>query len=305
MKNLRSWLAFHEQAFKHSLSFLWRERWSTAMTVMVIAMALMLSSLFWVLTDNVSRLTADWQRSGHISLYLDASLSSADEMSLLERVQKTLGVGEATLKTPEQGLAALQTQEGMQDIMRYLPENPLPAVIDVTPAATLNSAAEIKQLYQTLQTYPHVEQAKLDMEWVSRLFAFLNVVSTLAHMLMLMLALAVVLIIGNTLRLIIQDRHEEMTVLRLVGACDAFIMRPFLYSGVCYGAMAALLAIICVDLFIFSLDSGINQLFASYQMHYTLSGMSFSQMCLLMILAITLGWLGARFSVMRYIRSSG
>lgn len=299
--NTRAWMAFHKQALKNSLAFLWSERWSTLMTVMVIAMTLMLSSLFWVFTDNVSRLTIDWQRSGHISLYLDIDLSAADEASLLARVRATPGVGEANVKTPAEGLAALQAQEGMQDIMRYLPENPLPAVVDVMPAATITSAAAIQQLYQTIKAYPHVEQAKLDMEWVGRLFAFLSFVTKLAHALMAMLAVAVVLIIGNTLRLIIHDRYDEIMVLKLVGAGDAFIMRPFLYSGVLYGLLAAILAVICVDLFVLSLDVGINQLFASYQMHYTLSGMSISQTCLLVLFAILLGWLGARLSVKRHI----
>ncbi|MDP3706350.1 MAG: permease-like cell division protein FtsX [Legionellaceae bacterium] len=301
MMTMRSWIAFHKQAFLNSLAFLWRGRWSTLMTVLVIAMTLMMSAMFWVVTNNVSRLTVDWRQSGRISLYLDVGLSEADEASLLARVRATPGVGEASVKTSAEGLAALQMQDGMQDIMHYLPENPLPAVIDVMPAPTVHSAEVIAALYQTIKTYPHIEQAKLDMEWIGRLFAFFSFVTKLVHSLMVMLAIAVVLIIGNTLRMIIHDRHDDIVVLKLVGAGDAFIMRPFLYTGVLYGLLAAIVAVICVDLFVLSLDAGLNQLFASYQIHYTLSGMSMGQTGLLVMCAILLSWLGARLSVKKHI----
>ncbi|MDP3562249.1 MAG: permease-like cell division protein FtsX [Legionellaceae bacterium] len=299
--NMKSWIAFHKQALQQSIGFICKQPLPTLMTTVIIALTLSLASLFWIFSDAITQLTTNWQRSSHISLYLDTSVSSGEVDSLVERITTTAGVGEVNLKTPQQGLEILQAQEGMQDVMLYLPENPLPTVIDVIPAVTINTPKAIEQLFGVLKSYQHVEQAKLDIESINHLFTFLNFISKLMHALMIMLALAVVLVIGNTLRLIIQDRHDEIMVLKLIGAGDAFIMRPFLYSGIWYGLIAAILAVICVDLFVFSLNTKINQLVVYYQMHFSLSGMSIAQSILLFLIATTLGFLGARFSVKRHL----
>lgn len=301
LTKLRELLAFHAQAALSSFNALCRKPLATIMTVTVIAITLALPALFWVFSDNMKQLTLDWQRSGHISLYLKPAIPSADERSLLARVNKTAGVGQATLKSSAEGLAELQQQEGMQDIMHYLPENPLPAVIDVIPALDIDTPEKVEQLYVQLKAYPQVEQAKLDMQWLSRLHAIMRFVTTLAHGLMVLLALAVMLIVGNTLRLAIHHRYEEIQVLKLIGATDSFIVRPFLYTGIWYGLGGAILAVLLVNIFILSLTIAANQLAALYQMHYSLVGLSLRQIVFMLTIAIMLGWLGARLSVKRQL----
>ena len=288
---------FHKQALKQSLVFFKREPLTTVMTVLVIAITLMLSSLFWMGSEALSRLSVEWSQSGHITLYLDISISHADEDELLSRIRATPGVSTVDLKTPTQGLEDLSKQEGMQDIMHYLPDNPLPTVIDVTPESSLNTKDSILNLYETIKSYPHVEQAKMDMEWVDHLFSLFEFLTQMTRVIMLLLALAVVLIIGNTIRLVIHERQDEITVLKLIGAGKSFIMRPFLYSGIWYGLLASMLAVACVNFVIFILDSSISQLFESLGMQYTLALMSIGQMGILMLCATGLGWLGARWSV--------
>lgn len=273
------------------------------MTVVVIAIALALPALFWVFSDNLTHLTADWQRSGHISLYLQPGLTDVEQKRILKAVQTTQGVGSATLKSSQAGLAELVEQEGMHDIMQYLPENPLPAVINVSPALTVDSPAKLDLLSRQLRSLSQIADAKVDMEWIGRLHAILGVVAKVANALLALLALAVLLIIGNTLRLAIQNRQEEIQILKLVGATDPFILRPFLYSGIWYGLAGALVAVFLVNIFILSLGLVVNQLAVVYQMHYPLSGLSIRQILLLVLFAIILGWLGARLSVKRQLAS--
>ena len=303
LKPLRAWLAYHVQAAVASLNSLWRTPVATAMTVLVIAITLVLPALFWVMTDNMNQLMMSWQRGGHVSLYLKSPLPSADETAFLLRVQHTTGVAQATLKSSADGLAELQKEEGMQDMMRFLPDNPLPALIEVTPTLDVNTADKLDQLYATLKAYPQVEFAKLDLQWVNRLRAILGVVNQLAHGLMILLALAVILIIGNTLRMAIHHRHEEIQVLKLIGAKDSFILRPFLYSGIWYGLAGALFAVLLVNIFILSLTVVVNQLAAAYQMHYSLIGLSVRQIFLLVLSAVILGWFGACLSVRKQLAS--
>lgn len=303
LKTTQSLFAYHVHAAAHSFNLLCRKPLATMMTLIVIAIALALPALFWVFTDNLSRLTIGWQRGGHISLYLKTSLSEAEQKLLVQKIQETEGVGQAKLKSAAQGLAELTQQEGMHDIMRYLPENPLPPVIEIVPALNIDSAAKLDLLSRHLKELPQVEQVKLDMEWIGRLHAILGFAAKLANALMALLALAVVLIIGNTLRLAIQNRQEEIQILKLIGATDPFILRPFLYSGIWYGLGGALLAIFLVNIFILSLGVVLNQLVVAYQMHYPLFGLSMRQILLLVSFAIILGWLGARLSVKRQLAS--
>lgn len=293
----------HAQAAINSFHLLYKRPVANCMTIIVIAIALALPAIFWVFADNFSQLTTDWQRGGHISLYLKPGISEIQQKKLLETVRKTQGVEKADLKSSAAGLAELSKQEGMQDIMRYLPENPLPAVIDVLPTMLENSPAKLDLLTRNLRALPRVDQAKLDMEWISRLHAILGFIAKVAKALMVLLAMAVVLIIGTTLRLAIQSRQEEIQILKLIGASDPYIIRPFLYSGVWYGVAGALLAILIVNLILLSVGAAVNQLIVAYQMHYRLVGLSIRQILILLFFAIILGWLAARLSVRRQLAS--
>ncbi|WP_019218008.1 permease-like cell division protein FtsX [Legionella tunisiensis] len=303
LKNLRTLSAYHLQAANSSLNLLCRKPLATMMTVIVIAIALTLPTLFWVFTDNLEQLTINWQRGGHISLYLKSPLSEAEQTAFVARVRATEGVGNVVLKSPEEGLAELQRQEGMHDIMRYLPENPLPAMMDVIPALAVNTPAQMEQLFTRLKAYPQVEQAKLDMQWITKLHAILGFATKIAHALMALLASAVVLIIGNTLRLAIHNRHEEIQVLKLIGATDPYIARPFLYTGMWYSLAGAIMAVFFVNIFMLSVAVAVKQLAAAYQMHYPIMGLSVKQAYLLVIVSTMLGWLGARLSVKQQLAS--
>jgi cell division transport system permease protein len=303
IKKLQMLFAFHIQAATQSLNYLCNQPLATLMTSIVIAIALALPTLFWVFRDNLDQLTADWQRGGHISLYLKSNLIESEQKQILQHVRETQGVSQASLKSSDQGLSELTQQEGMQDIMRYLPENPLPPVITVLPDRLIDSPAKLDLLSRQLQTIVGIEQSKVDMEWIRRLDALLGFATRFANALLILLALAVVLIIGTTLRLALHKRQEEIQVLKLIGAKDSFIFRPFLYSGVWYGAIGAIFAIFLVNTFILSLGMVFNQLVVVYQMHYSLNLLSIRQLLLLASFAIILGWLGACLSIKRQLVS--
>ncbi|MBI2786776.1 MAG: cell division protein [Legionella longbeachae] len=303
LKRSQSIFAYHLQAAVHSLNLLCRKPVATIMTSIVIAIALALPALFWVFSDNLSKLTASWNRGGHISLYLKPGLSNTEQQLVLQKVRDANGVAQVSLKSSADGLSELTQQEGMQDIMRYLPENPLPALIDVIPTLVVDSPAKLDLLSHQLQTIAQVDNAKVDMEWISRLHALFGFAAKFSNALLALLAMAVIVIVGTTLRLAVHSRQEEIQVLKLVGAKDSFILRPFLYSGVWYGAIGAIFAIFLVNIFVLSLGTAVNQLASVYQMHYPLTSLSMRQILLLVLFAIILGWIGACLSVKRQLAS--
>lgn len=297
LKKLSPLVSYHLQAASSSLNALCQRPLGTGLTVIVIAIALTLPGLFWVFTDNLQQLTANWQRGSHISAYLKPALPKPEQAKILAKILVTPGVGKALLKSPEEGLDELQHQEGMQDIMRYLPDNPLPPVIEIIPSPSINTPALMEGLFTRIKSLPDVEQAKLDMEWISRLHAILGFITKGAHALMALLACAVILVIGNTLRLAIHNQHEEIQVLKLIGATDPYIARPFLYAGIWYSLAGAILAVFIINIFMLSLAVTARDLAAAYQMHYSLTGITVKQAYLLVLVSTILGWLGARLSV--------
>lgn len=297
LKKIHSLFSYHLHAASFSLNLLCRKPLSTLITIVVIALTLTLPSLFWICTSNLAAITKSWQKNGHISLYLKPSLSSAEEAQVLKEIASTPGVGHATLITKEEGLKMLQAQEGMGNIMQYLSENPLPAVIEIAPSLALSNADQIEQLYTQLKANPHVEQAKLDMDWISRLQSLLSFAKRIVHAIMILLALVVILVIGNTLRLAIHNRQEEVRVLKLIGATNPFIARPFLYSGIWYSLGGALLAILFVNICLLSFAFAMNELVQAYEMHYPFVSLSVKQAYLLVLTSTVLGWIGAKLSI--------
>lgn len=300
LASLRTRLAAHWKAAKDSLLLLGRQPIASAMTVISIASILTLPAIFLELTDNVGYWTSKWQKDEHISLYLKPDLSLDQQMVVLKQVQALPLVEHATLKTPQEGLQELSLQEGMQDVMHDLSQNPLPAVIEITPHVFHSDEAR-QQFYTTLQGLNLVEQVKMDMQWLKRIEAILSFLAAMAHGLMLLLAFAVIFIIANTLRQTVYHRHEEILVLKLIGAKDSYILRPFLYSGVLYGLMSACLAILFTQLFTLKIGMAVNQLTQAFQTQYLLSGITLVQMLSLIAFAAGLGWLGACLSVKRQL----
>lgn len=303
LNHVRSLASYHLQAASNSLNSLCRKPLSTTLTVLVIAIALTLPALFWVISDNLERLTTNWQQGSRLTLYLKANLTTTEQSKFIDELRAVEGVAKVDLKSADESLAELQQQEGMHDIMRFLPENPLPALIEITPTASFINTSKLEQLSAQLKAYPQVEQAKVDMEWVNRLNAIFSFVRKMAHALMILLASAVVLIVGNSLRLAVHNRFEEIQVLKLIGATDFFIIRPFLYSGIWYSLAGAILAVLFVNIFMLSLTVSIKHLAIVYQMHSPIMGLSVKQAYLIVFFSTILGWIGARLAVKKQLAS--
>jgi cell division transport system permease protein len=285
--------ARHRQAAASSFSIVWQTPFSSIVTIAVIAVALTLPTLFWIVSNNLKSVAAYDQHNAHIALYLKRQATPEEMNATLLKVRGVAGVKEALLKTPEQGLQEFVKQEGMQEVVQYLPENPLPGTIDLIPLAVDDKPLEISRLISTLKALPLVEQVKVDGEWIQRLNALMSLIHILSHSAMCLLSVAVVLVIGNTLRLAFHYRQEELTVLKLIGATDGYILRPFLYLGVWYGVLGALGAILLVTIFLYHLGIAVQTFASLYQVSYTFIGLTIQQSYLLILFSAMLGMIAA------------
>jgi len=298
---LVSYLSHHLQMFIASLGYLSRQPVSTLMTSAVIAIALALPAGLYVALDNISQLSAGWDGSTQISLFLkhDVELKQAEKLATRLRLSKE--IEKVVIIDRDKGLKQFQSISGFGDAIQFLDENPLPHVITVQPVIEHQRPDKVVHLVNTLQQESLVELAQLDMQWVKRLYTLLDVARRGVWIIGSLLGLAVLLIIGNTIRLDIQNRREAIEVSKLIGASDAFIRRPFLYTGLWYGLSGGLLAWLLIAISLGIMAEPVQTLATLYHSSYELSGLSHNNIAVLIMISCALGLGGSWLAVGRHL----
>lgn len=294
-----AWLESHRASLADSLRRLGKQPIGSLFTCLVMAVALSLPMGLSLLLNNVERLGGSWQRAAQISLYLKLDASSRDGEALREQIKGMPGVAEADYVSREQALDEFQQQSGLGEALRELPDNPLPGVVVVTPSEVDKPALEA--LRQRLAELPRVEVAQLDLVWVERLAAILKLGDRFVFGLTVLLVSALLLVIGNTIRLHIENRRTEIEVIKLVGGTDSYVRRPFLYMGALYGLGAGLLAWGILAFGLNWLNDAVVGLSGLYGSDFALAGVPGSDGLSLLIGAVLLGYIGAWIAVARHL----
>lgn len=297
----RAYRTHHQLVAKDSLMRLLKQPVGSLMTWLVIAIALALPAGLYVSLSNVEKISAGWDGAAQISLYLDHRVSQEVGEKLTEKLNQRDDITRAVYVSREQALAEFQALSDYGEVLEGLDENPLPAVIIITPVEQNNSATEVVELREELDAMVQVEQAQLDLEWVQRLYSMMTLVSQLTMALALMLSMGVLLVIGNTIRLSIENRRDEILVEKLVGATDSFVRRPFLYTGFWYGLGGGILASIFIAVSMAWLDAPVARLADLYQSDFQLLGLSFIDSVTLSLTGAMLGFMGAWIAVARHL----
>ncbi|MEP2600163.1 MAG: permease-like cell division protein FtsX, partial [Paraglaciecola sp.] len=206
-----------------SLGAMWRSRAASLMTIGVLGLSITLPTTLYVMVKNVEKISSGWEQASQISLFLKPNISQGDIDQLLKRIQLWPEIDAINYISAEQALNEFKDMSGFGDAIAYLDDNPLPNVVLVTPTSRHASPISARLLLDRLRDEREVDIGKLDIEWLERLHGILNVVKNLVSVVAALLFLAVVLIIGNTIRLNILNKKDEILVMKLVGATDAFI----------------------------------------------------------------------------------
>jgi cell division transport system permease protein len=291
----------HLQAFMNALGQLSRSYAASLFTFAVIGIALALPMGMNVLLNNLHNVTQGLRDSGQISLYLKTDISQQRLKDDLNIIKKNQQAGKVHYISPKDGLKDFAKQSGFSDVLSNLKHNPLPGVITVAPAAHLKSW-QTQQLFSQLKSLPGVDKAEFDMAWLNRLNGIINIGHRLATLLLVLFALAVLLIIGNTIRLTTAAHAQEINVIKLVGGTDGFIRRPFLYSGALYGFCGGIIAWFIVDIAMAFIDKPIAQLASLYGNQFHLDVMSLGATVILLFGGAALGLIASWFAVSRNIR---
>ena len=291
----------HQRTAVDSLLRLLSDPLGTVLAWLVMGIALALPLSLSLLLQNMQGLAQNVDEAGTMSLYLEAGLEPMRQEALAATLRDREDVRDVQLITPTQALEEFQRSSGFDDVLAGLQENPLPPVLVVTPQSL--DAAVVEGLQAYVSDLDGVDVAESDLAWLERLRTLVSLASRLALLLGVMLCLGVLLVIGNTIRLAIESRRTEIVVVKLVGGTDAYVARPFLYSGVWYGAGGGMIALLLSALCTLVLSGPYARLLGSYGANSQLQGLGLTNGFLVLVGAAGLGWLGAKLSVLRHLRA--
>lgn len=299
-QRLESWREHHRDVALESLRRLLATPLPSLMTLLVIAIALALPGGLFVLLKNAQAVSDGWEGSAQVSLFLTQRTSDADGRALAGELAKRADVKRTDFISREQALAEFREQSGLGNILQELGENPLPAVIVVYPA--VNDLQRAEKLRTDLTRQGEVDIAQLDAQWVQRLYAMLELGRRLVVALAIGLALAVLLVIVNTIRLAIESRRDEILIVKLVGGTDAYVRRPFLYTGFWYGLGGSLIALLLIQALLLWMDGPVRVVADLYRSQFALAGLGFDAALLMLAGSILTGVLGAALAVRQHLR---
>ncbi len=297
-----NWLNQHVQAIKLVLARMHNNKLSTFMISLVIAVAMSVPGLFYMGVDHLSKLSNHMQDETEISLFLklDANPNVASEIDAA--LAKNTAIKQYHLVTKDQAWKDLKAKAESNKIdneVSQLTKNPLPDAFFIQAKSA--DPATLEALKNELQGIPGVDQAVLNSEWAKRLSTILALGTKIILFIAALLAVALLIIIGNTVRMQILTQKDEIIVSKLIGATTGFIRTPFLYAGMVYGLLGGLLAMVILTLIVQLYNQSVTQLSHLYSSDFSLPWLNIPLYIAIVVASIFIGWLGSYLSVTRSI----
>lgn len=296
---ISAYLLHHLKSLLFSLDKIYQAPTTTIMTVAVIGITLSLPGGFYLFLKNIDAISGDFRSSSQISLYLGLDVSEKQALALEKQITKMVGVTSTRFISRESSLEEFRQNSGFGKSIDTLSSNPLPHTIIVEPVE--GDTFAVRNLLNTLEAMPEVDIAKLDTEWLERLYTIIEIAKRSVIIVTILFAFAVLLIIGNTIRLDIQNRYQEIIVTKLIGATDAFIRRPFLYGGIWYGLLGGIISWLIVEIGYLAIAGPLERLNLLYQSDMNLITFSFHDFIILITSSTLLGLAGSWIAVARHL----
>jgi len=301
--SITHYMQMHLQALLSSLGSILRSPIPSLLTIVVLGVAIALPSGLFVLTQNIFSVSETWMSGNQISVFLKEEVTDKNAQGLILKLQKHEDIGSIEYLPPEGAYEEFRNNSGFGEALDALDENPLPAVLTIYPKNTVLSPEKSEHLLHYISKQDEVDIAQLDLEWVQRLYLMLQLVYRLILILAVLFGATVLLIVGNTLRLTIQNQSETIYVNKLIGATDAFVRRPFLYAGAWFGFFGALVCWIIISQTLHLLSGPLELLAVLYQSKFRLASLSPMEIFALLAIGASLGWTGAWLALAKHIKA--
>ena len=299
---MKHYIVLHLRAAFQSLGQLSQKKLASLANIIVIAIALALPSAFYLVIQNLSEVSQGFGESTQLTVFLKTTVDQPEAQKLASSMNQRIDISDVTLISKQQGLDELKEYGGFGDAIETLQDNPLPIVLQVQPIKKINSAIELDQLIDELQAITGVDIVQLDLMLVKRLRALLSIGEKMARILGVLFCFAVIFIVGNTIRLELQTRHDELEITKLMGATNRFVRRPFLYTGAWLGLFGSLVACLIVACIYSTIQSPADQLAGLYQSTFELEFLNYRDVLVILLTGIIAGILGAWMSASSHLR---
>jgi len=298
---MTAWLARHASTAVGSLGRLSRQPFASLMIILVIAVTLAIPASLNLVVRNAQSVSSGWDNALDFSVYLQRSVAEDEARNLANLIEQRADVESVQLVTAREALAEFREQSGFGEALDQLSENPLPHTLVVRPGPS-NTSQTIVMLQDELSSLPEADAVQVDTEWVQRFHAILDIFRRAIVIGASLLGIAIVIIIGNTIRLDIQNRREEIEVTKLIGASNAFVRRPFLWSGFWYGLFGGLLAVGLVWYGLYLLEQPVARLAGLYRSGIVVMNLTMAETLAVIGIGVALGLLGSWLAAARHMR---
>lgn len=298
-----AWLNQLKDAFGFSLKRLWFNPIATWITFAVIALALALPTGLYVLLINLEGLTSEDREVPTISLFLKQHITAQEAYDHAILLSEKPEISNVTVITREQAADKFKQITGFNEILETLGNNPLPHVLVVTPRLHLLGQLQIdfETFADKLKKYGIIDNVQIDVEWVQRLGGIIRIAERVTLVIAVLLAITVLLVVGNTIRLDIESRKQEITVLQMMGATNHYVRRPFLFTGIWYGLFGGVFSLVIVHFSLLFLVAPVNYLATLYDSEFIISGVGFEITLKILAVSALLGMIGAWIAVGRHL----
>jgi cell division transport system permease protein len=290
---LKAYRDQHAHALFSSLGRIVASPFNSIMTVSVLAIAISFVSGFYILEVNIQQLAGHIEANNQFSLFLRDDVSESHANKIAENIRQNVNVENVKLITRDEAAAEFQTYSGFGPAINELEKNPLPIVLQVLPKESLDNKQDLENLQKEFQRSPEVDVVQMDLQWVERLQSIINVMKLFANILNILLAAAVLLIIGNTVVLELHNRRDEIVIEKLVGATNSFIQRPFLYAGFWIGFISSIFSWFIVTVLMLILRGSVEKLSSLYGGSFHLLFLTLTDTLALISISSLLGVLAA------------
>ena len=298
---LSIWASRHVATSGAALGRLFRQPFASLMIILVIAVTLALPAAVNLMIKNASAISGAWNDAFDFSAYLKLGVSADDARDIGQLLAQRADIGTVDVITAEEALAEFKSRSGFADALEQLSENPLPHALVVRPGPG-NTSASIILMQEEIGNLPEVDFVQADTDWVQRFHAILEIVQKAIAIGAALLGLAIVVVIGNTIRLDIENRRDEIEVTKLIGASNAFVRRPFLWTGFWYGLLGGLMALALVFSGLQLLEEPVARLAGLYQSNIVISSLSLEESAAIVGIGVFLGLTGSWLTTARHMR---
>ena len=295
--DMNRFLLLQLRIFVACLGRMWRARLTTLFTVSSVGLVLSLPLGLYFLSVNLDSVSRLANSTPEITIFVSDKATDDLVAELTDNTRRLPEVDQVRIISADEALDEFKSITGIETIIKYVPENPLPTVVIVQPLEAYSSPAEIQQLVNTLRNLEWVDAVEFDLAWVRRLHSFIGLVNTIFTLVSILLVFAAVLLICNMTRLSVFSRQDEIIVINQVGGTDAFIRRPFVYIAVMQSLMGVAVATAVVEGIRLILVPRVVQLAQLYSSDFGLTSMSWEIWLTLTVSVGAISWLASRITV--------